>query len=300
MALYLYGTSRPRVTVEGRLHGTNVLRRRGARDDVETPDDGWLIVRVDESLYFANADHVRRSIADALGRARGNRAGAARPEVGSDHVDYTPPCRRSTRCSTRWTDAASSSGSSPSSGMCGSGSRALRHRRALRRRRGQLRRRRTRRRWRRVREAEVARGSGGPRRGCRVPNSASSTSGASRSASGGTSAAAPPRSPAGARTRARGRRGGRVRQCRIGGEIAHAQRERRASVAASLEKAPCVVAVERPPLVGGVPRSGRTRPRRPLRPTPPRPSRRAAATDRRRSPPACRVSGCRRATRTPC
>ena len=87
MALYLYGTSRPRVTVEGRLEGTNVLRS-AVREDVRTADDGWLIVRVDESLYFANADHVRRGIADALAeRAETDRVLLDLKSV--DHVDYT-------------------------------------------------------------------------------------------------------------------------------------------------------------------------------------------------------------------
>ena len=87
VALYLHGTSRPRVTVEGRLEGTDALRSV-TRDDVRESDDDRLIVRVDESLYFGNADHVRRCIGDAL---------AERPDTrrvlldlkSVDQIDYT-------------------------------------------------------------------------------------------------------------------------------------------------------------------------------------------------------------------
>ena len=65
LALYLYGTSRPRVAVEGRLRDGWALRDE-TRDDVVPFDDGRLVVRVDESLYFGNADHVERCIGDAL------------------------------------------------------------------------------------------------------------------------------------------------------------------------------------------------------------------------------------------
>ena len=65
LALYLYGTSRPRVAIEGRLADGSALRDE-ARDDVVPFDDGRLVVRVDESLYFGNADHVERCIGDAL------------------------------------------------------------------------------------------------------------------------------------------------------------------------------------------------------------------------------------------
>ncbi|MEO0996534.1 MAG: SulP family inorganic anion transporter [Pseudomonadota bacterium] len=66
LALYLHGTSRPRVIVEGRLRDSDALRGTG-RDDVEAAaDNGHLIVRVDEALYFGNAQHVARCMRGML------------------------------------------------------------------------------------------------------------------------------------------------------------------------------------------------------------------------------------------
>ena len=65
LALYLYGTSRPRVALEGRLAEGTALRDE-TREDVVPFEAGRLAVRVDESLYFGNADHVERCIGDAL------------------------------------------------------------------------------------------------------------------------------------------------------------------------------------------------------------------------------------------
>lgn len=88
IALYLHGTSRPRVTLEGRLEGESSLR--GAeRDDVASSGGGRaIVVRVDESLYFANASHVRRCIVDALGERPDARV-VLLDLKSVDTVDYT-------------------------------------------------------------------------------------------------------------------------------------------------------------------------------------------------------------------
>jgi SulP family sulfate permease len=63
IALYLYRTSRPHIAVVGRVgqteHFRNVLRHK-----VQTDEDS-LIVRVDESLYFANTAYLEDEL---LGR----------------------------------------------------------------------------------------------------------------------------------------------------------------------------------------------------------------------------------------
>ena len=87
LALYLYGTSRPRVVIEGRLEGSAALRDE-ARDDVLPLDDGRLAVRIDESLYFGNADHVERCIGDALD-ARGDTNVLLLDLKAVDQVDFT-------------------------------------------------------------------------------------------------------------------------------------------------------------------------------------------------------------------
>ena len=87
IALYLHGTSRPRVTIEGRLEGEDAFRSV-ARGDVRESDDDRLVVRVDESLYFANSDHVKRCVADALAE----REGVARVLLDMksvDDIDFT-------------------------------------------------------------------------------------------------------------------------------------------------------------------------------------------------------------------
>ena len=65
MALYLYGTSRPRIVVEGRVTGADELRS-AEHDDVEDSDDRVLILRIDENLFFANALHFETSVRDEL------------------------------------------------------------------------------------------------------------------------------------------------------------------------------------------------------------------------------------------
>lgn len=88
LALYLHGTSRPRVTLEGRLEGTRSLRG-STREDVASPGErDWFAVRIDESLYFANAGHVRRVINDALGDGAGTEI-VLLDLKSVDHVDYT-------------------------------------------------------------------------------------------------------------------------------------------------------------------------------------------------------------------
>ncbi len=60
LALHLYRTSRPHSAVIGRVPGTEHFRNV-ERYDVET-DPHLLFLRVDESLYFANARHLEDRI----------------------------------------------------------------------------------------------------------------------------------------------------------------------------------------------------------------------------------------------
>lgn len=62
--IHLYRTSRPHMAVVGRVPGTEHYRNV-LRHDVVT-DDRVLTVRVDESLYFANARHLEDQIYDLV------------------------------------------------------------------------------------------------------------------------------------------------------------------------------------------------------------------------------------------
>jgi SulP family sulfate permease len=56
LALYIYRTSRPHMAVVGRVPGTEHYRNIDRHDVITRPD--VLAVRVDESLYFANARYL--------------------------------------------------------------------------------------------------------------------------------------------------------------------------------------------------------------------------------------------------
>jgi len=86
LAVYVWRTGRPHVAVLGRVHGSEHYRNVN-RYHVET----WpnlLLLRVDESLYFANASRIEETILDRI---------AASPQVtdllligsGINHVDST-------------------------------------------------------------------------------------------------------------------------------------------------------------------------------------------------------------------
>jgi SulP family sulfate permease len=86
LAVYVWRSGRPHMAILGRVPGTQHFRNV-LRYQVET----WptlLLLRVDESIYFANASRVEQFILDAL---------AARPEVtdlvlvgsGINHIDST-------------------------------------------------------------------------------------------------------------------------------------------------------------------------------------------------------------------
>ena len=70
LGLHLYRTSQPHSAVLGRVPGTEHFRNVD-RYDVET-DEQVLVVRVDESLYFANARHLEDRVQELI---------AARPGV---------------------------------------------------------------------------------------------------------------------------------------------------------------------------------------------------------------------------
>ncbi|MCM5703849.1 SulP family inorganic anion transporter [Larsenimonas salina] len=61
LMLYLYRTSRPHYAVLGRMPGTEHFRNIERFDEVET-DQSVIIVRIDESLYFANARFLEEKI----------------------------------------------------------------------------------------------------------------------------------------------------------------------------------------------------------------------------------------------
>jgi len=71
LALHLYKTSRPHVAEVGRVPGTEHFRNI-LRHDVET-DPALLTLRVDQSLYFANARFLEDLIQDRVARDTGLR-----------------------------------------------------------------------------------------------------------------------------------------------------------------------------------------------------------------------------------
>lgn len=70
LALFLYRTSRPHVAVVGQVPGTEHFRNVNRHEVVTQPE--LLSIRVDESLYFANARFLEDTIYDAV---------ATRPEL---------------------------------------------------------------------------------------------------------------------------------------------------------------------------------------------------------------------------
>ncbi|MGM0983709.1 MAG: SulP family inorganic anion transporter [Pseudomonadota bacterium] len=66
LALHLYRTSRPHSAVVGRVPGSEHFRNI-KRHDVET-DDRLAILRVDESLYFANARYLEDTVMELAAR----------------------------------------------------------------------------------------------------------------------------------------------------------------------------------------------------------------------------------------
>lgn len=67
LLLYVWRTSRPHMAIVGRVPGTEHYRNV-LRHDVED-HPGTVIVRIDENVYFANTDAIRRFVLDALERA---------------------------------------------------------------------------------------------------------------------------------------------------------------------------------------------------------------------------------------
>ncbi|MBX3578526.1 MAG: sulfate permease [Rhizobiaceae bacterium] len=70
LALFLYRTSRPHVAIVGQVPGTEHFRNVKRHDVATSPD--LLSIRIDESLYFANARFLEDTIYDAV---------ATRPEL---------------------------------------------------------------------------------------------------------------------------------------------------------------------------------------------------------------------------
>ena len=66
IGLYLYRTSRPHSAVVGRVPGTEHFRNV-QRHIVET-DDETLVLRVDESLYFANARYLEETVLELIAK----------------------------------------------------------------------------------------------------------------------------------------------------------------------------------------------------------------------------------------
>lgn len=64
LLIYVWRTSRPHMAIVGRVPGTEHYRNI-LRHDVER-HPGTVIVRVDENIYFANTDAIRRFLLDAL------------------------------------------------------------------------------------------------------------------------------------------------------------------------------------------------------------------------------------------
>jgi SulP family sulfate permease len=71
IVIYLWRTSRPRVVVEGRVEGKDEFRSV-ERSDVEEEDGSpVVVVRVDQDLYFANAEHFENEVLARLAARQG-------------------------------------------------------------------------------------------------------------------------------------------------------------------------------------------------------------------------------------
>lgn len=66
IALFLWHTSQPHTAELGRIAGTDVFRNVN-RHDVEV-DPAVLIVRIDENLYFANANRFEQTVWESIGQ----------------------------------------------------------------------------------------------------------------------------------------------------------------------------------------------------------------------------------------
>jgi SulP family sulfate permease len=64
IAIYLYTTSKPHMAVVGQVHGTEHFRNVKRHQVITYPD--ILTLRVDESLYFANARYLEDSVYDMV------------------------------------------------------------------------------------------------------------------------------------------------------------------------------------------------------------------------------------------
>ncbi|MGB0921404.1 MAG: SulP family inorganic anion transporter [Alphaproteobacteria bacterium] len=64
VGLFLWRTARPHVAIVGRVRDTQQFRNT-ARHNVDTAPH-LIAIRIDESLYFANASHLERTILDAV------------------------------------------------------------------------------------------------------------------------------------------------------------------------------------------------------------------------------------------
>src|SRR5690606_2780305 len=68
LALYLYRGSRPHVAIVGQVPGTEHFRNV-LRHQVETVP-GILTLRIDESLFFANARYLEDTVSDLIAKDR--------------------------------------------------------------------------------------------------------------------------------------------------------------------------------------------------------------------------------------
>lgn len=71
IVIYLWRTSRPRVVVQGRVEGSEGFRSVERSDVEEEPASPVVVVRVDQDLYFANAEHFEREILARLADRQG-------------------------------------------------------------------------------------------------------------------------------------------------------------------------------------------------------------------------------------
>lgn len=73
IVLYLWRTSRPRVVVEGRVEGGDEFRSVERSDVEEAEESPVVVVRIDQDLYFANAEHFESEVLARLAARQGIR-----------------------------------------------------------------------------------------------------------------------------------------------------------------------------------------------------------------------------------
>lgn len=66
IVIYLWRTSRPRVVVEGRVEGRDEFRSVERSDVEEAEESPVVVVRIDQDLYFANAEHFENEVLTRL------------------------------------------------------------------------------------------------------------------------------------------------------------------------------------------------------------------------------------------